>query len=358
MNNLKNDPYEILGVPKDASQEDIKKAYRNLAVKFHPDKNQGNKEAEEKFKDINNAYEILSDEQKRREYDNRGAFTGFNRNPFNNNPFDFESIFENLMGNFNKREKQQEALDIRASMAINLEEAMIGVDKKISYVRRILCPSCGGKKTTSNSKTITCPECHGKGMKMAGYGPMRFSTTCERCQGQGSYIENPCPACQGSGYEKENIEMSVHVPRGIQNGNYLKLQKQGHQGQNGFGTLFIQVGFREHPVFKIDMEYNVYLDAPIPFHIAMLGGELDIPTLHGKQKVEIKRFAKNGDYIFLKGKGLPKGDSNKFTNCRARMIVEFPSHLTEMLEKTLKEMAIDSQTYPEYSELMKEFGDR
>src|SRR4051794_33893864 len=312
----KRDYYEVLGVNRNASTDDIKKAYRKLAVKYHPDKNPGDAVAEEKFKELGEAYEVLIDDNKRAAYDRYGhaAFAagagapGAGRGPGDfgggfHDPFDifrevfgmggesagggiFDQIFGTGMGP-RDRSGRQRGSDLRYDLQITLEEAAFGTEKEIELRKLDACETCGGKGAETGSRTINCPTCGGRGQVISSRGFFQVSQTCPRCRGAGEIIDKPCRACQGEGRLEKPTRVKLKIPAGISTGSRLRSSRHGEAGIRGGpqGDLYVVVHVKEHKIFQRD-EDNLYCEVPIPFTMAALGGDVDVPTLEGKANVK------------------------------------------------------------------------
>jgi len=313
-----NDYYEILGISKNATQEEIKKAYRKLAIKYHPDKNPGDKAAEEKFKEISQAYEVLSDPQKRAQYDQlghetftragRGGAGGFSSYEFHD-PFDiFEqvfgssggsSIFEDLFSGRNTRRKSStgpiDGADLRFDLEIDFEEAVFGTEKKIKIPRMDACPDCNGSGCAKGSTRKNCPYCGGRGQTTITQGFFSLRQTCPNCRGTGQVIDKPCSNCNGSGQVRVEKTLKIHIPPGVDTGSKLKVAGEGEGGIRGGapGDLYVIIHVRPHELFKRDGQ-DVICDLPIDFTTAALGGIVEVPTVTGKAKLKSLKELKTG----------------------------------------------------------------
>ncbi|MBI4710432.1 MAG: molecular chaperone DnaJ [Nitrospirae bacterium] len=308
------DYYDRLGVKKDASQDDIKKAFRRLARKYHPDLNPADKASEQKFKEINEAYEVLGDVKKRTDYDKFGkspfeagqgqGFEGFRGHDFG---FDFggagTDIFSDLFGTRGQRETPLRGADLAASLEISLEEAYKGVTKPITLTREIPCSICSG---TGAEDSRTCPACKGAGSSQQNRGFFRLSQDCPSCRGRGRIVTKACRPCRGSGNSVITETVKVKIPAGAHTGSRLKLQGLGGAGMKGgpAGTLYIEITVRQHPVFKRDGD-DIYVDAPVTFSEAALGGKINVPTLDGTAAMTLPPGTDSGKKFKLRGKGLP-----------------------------------------------------
>ncbi len=321
----KKDYYEILGVSRDASIDEIKKAYRNLVLKYHPDRNPGNKEAEEKFKEITEAYEVLSDPEKRKIYDTYGHAgfgpEGFDwTQDFSRVRMDFSDIFGDIFDNFfsevfgtgyhSTRQRTVERIrgsDLEYRIYITLKEASKGTEKYINVSRYDPCSTCRGTGSKSGVSKITCPMCHGTGRITQSKGFFTITQTCPKCRGEGVIISNPCPNCRGTGRVRNIHKILVKIPAGIENGTSLRLKGQGDVGPNNGprGDLYVTVFVEKDKIFERDGS-NIICEVPITIPQAVLGDEVEVPTLTGKVKVKIPPGTQNGTLLRLKNLGLPR----------------------------------------------------
>lgn len=345
----KKDYYEVLGLKKGASENDIKRAYKRLASKHHPDKNQGSKEAEEKFKEINEAYEVLGDDQKRAAYDQYGhaAFEqgggaggfggGFGGADFGDM---FGDIFGDIFGGGGRaRQRVVRGEDLRYDLEITLEEAVKGITKDIQINTLAHCDSCGGSGSEKGSKVETCPHCHGSGRIRRQQGFFVSESICPTCHGSGKKIEKPCRSCHGEGrvHKKENL--SVKIPAGVDTGNQLRLAGKGAAGENGApaGDLYVVIHVREHNIFERDGN-NLYCEVPISFATAALGGEIEVPTLDGRVKLKIPAETQTGKLFRMRGKGVASTRSGYAGDLICRIVVETPVNLTSEQKELLQKL--------------------
>jgi len=339
------DYYELLEVSRETSGEEIKKAYRRLAVKYHPDKNPGDKAAEEKFKEIGHAYEVLSDEEKRAAYDRYGhaAFQNAGaRGPGGgfHDPMDVfremfrGSGFEDLFGGGGP----QRGGDLRYDVEITLEEAAAGVEKEIKYRRAAQCPACQGSGAEPGSRKQTCPTCRGAGQVMISRGFFSVRQTCPHCHGQGTMIEHPCAKCHGAGRVEETTKLKLRIPPGVDNGQKLRSSSGGEAGGPGAeaGDLYIFIHVHEHDLFQRDGD-DLHCTVPIKFTLASLGGTLDVPTLTGKAQVKIAPGTPSGTQLRLRGRGMPSLRQGGHGDQYVHVEIEVPKKLTAEQKQKLEE---------------------
>src|SRR5580700_82909 len=296
----KRDYYEVLGVNRGAGEAELKKAYRRLAIQFHPDRNPGDKDAEEKFKELNEAYQILSDAERRAQYDRFGhaAFQG-PQGPGGFGGFDFtqgfEEVFSDIFGDFfgtgrgRSRSRSRRGDDLRYDLEVEFEEAARGSEKVVKFQRLTMCESCNGSRARGGSEGArTCPNCRGTGQVRTQQGFFSISTTCGQCRGEGSIIADPCPKCQGQGRIRRPESLSVRIPPGVDNGSRLKLRAEGEAGFGGgpAGDLYVVIHVREHAIFA-RQDNDVIVEVPVSFPQAALGADIEVPTLDGKVKFKI-----------------------------------------------------------------------
>jgi molecular chaperone DnaJ len=343
---MANDYYETLGVGRDASPDELKKAYRKLALKYHPDRNLGNKESEEKFKDISEAYSCLSDPEKRAHYDQFGNTDGFGQaagfggfgatGPFTDI---FENIFEDFFGG-TKRQRPTQGADLRYNLNITLEEAAFGADKEIRIPRWQTCESCGGSGSQPGKPPVTCSNCKGTGHVRYQQGFFSVSKPCGKCHATGKIITHPCGACRGEGKVKVQKDLSVKIPSGVDNGSRLRLSGEGDFGSFGGppGDLYIVLTVETHKIFKRE-GLNLYCDIPISFTTAVLGGEIEVPGLSGSSRLKIPAGTQSGKQFHMKGKGMPKLGSQYRGDIIVEVSIKVPVSLTERQRELLEEFA-------------------
>ena len=350
----KRDYYEILSVERNASGEEIKRAYRKLAVKFHPDKNPDDPHAEEKFKELGEAYDVLMDEQKRAAYDRYGhaAFAHGGRTGGFHDPFDIfrevfsgagggGGIFETFFGTgAAQADGSQRGSDLRYDMQITLEEAAFGVEKEIEVRKLDTCDKCGGNGAAPGSRAVTCPTCRGRGQVVSSRGFFQVSQTCPRCRGLGEVIEQPCDVCGGEGRVEKSSRIKIKVPPGIAHGSRLRSTRNGEAGIRGGdqGDLYIVVHIKEHPIFQRE-EDNLFCEVPISFALAALGGEAPVPTLEGKASLKVPAGTQSGQSFRLRGKGIVHVNGRERGDLFARLLVEVPSRLNNEQRQKLEEFA-------------------
>ncbi len=375
MMTTKRDYYEVLSVERTASGEEIKRSYRKLAVKFHPDKNPGDGAAEEKFKELGEAYDVLMDEQKRAAYDRYGhaAFAqggmGGARGGFHD-PFDIfrevfsgggggAGIFETFFGGGGQssRDGTQRGSDLRYDMQITLEEAAFGVEKEIEVRKLDLCEKCEGSGAAPGSRAVTCTTCHGRGQVISSRGFFQVSQTCPRCRGLGEIIEKPCRVCEGEGRVEKTSRIKIKIPAGIAHGSRLRSSRNGEAGVRGGeqGDLYVVVHLQEHAIFQREDD-NLFCEVPISFPIAALGGEVPVPTLEGKASLKVPAGTQSGQSFKLRGKGIVQVNGRERGDLFARLLVEVPTDLNSEQRQKLDEFA--ALCGEENSPLHKSFFDR
>ena len=344
----KRDYYEILGIPRTASKEEIKKAYRKLAMQFHPDKNPGNKEAEAKFKEASHAADILMDDQKRSMYDRVGHAAeqgGMGGGGFSGGSADFGDlgdIFGDIFGDIlggqrggrsgrsRGRSRAQGGADLQTEMSVTFEEAAFGVEKELHINRSVQCEPCAGSGAKKGSGPVTCDMCQGHGEIRRQQGFFTIAQPCPKCQGSGQMIKEPCEICHGRGRNKKKEKLSVKVPAGIDEGQRLKLSGQGDAGINGgpSGDLYVLIRLEEHEFFKRD-EYDVLCEVPISFSQAALGAEIEVPTLGGRVSMKIPDGTQSGQKMKLRNKGITKLGGYGFGDQIITIHVETPTKLSK-----------------------------
>jgi len=357
---MKRDYYEVLGISKGASADEIKRAYRKLAMKHHPDKHQGDKEAEEKFKEISEAYEVLSDPKKKSTYDQfghdglKGAFGpgGFQWQDFTHFE-DISDIFDGLFGSFGfdsdmfgfgsgraRRGGPRRGSHLRAEIEISLKDAAFGVEKTLSLNRKEVCDTCSGRGAKPGTKETKCDACGGRGTVNSVSGFFSISRTCDQCMGRGSIIKTPCDDCSGTGFTHARRKIKVKVPRGIDNGTRLRITGEGEPGEkNGpRGDLYVTIYVKEDKYFQRHND-DIYCEAPISFITAVFGGEIDVPTLEGPVKMKVPEGTQSNKVFRLRQKGVYhlRGAGRGDQLCR--VVVRTPTNLNSEQKRKLSEFA-------------------
>ncbi|MFH0879629.1 MAG: molecular chaperone DnaJ [Lentisphaerota bacterium] len=383
MAGAKRDYYEVLGVARSATIEDIKKAYRKLALKFHPDKNPGNVEAEEKFKEISEAYEILSDANRRQQYDQFGhqafapgggaGFGGFGGIDLEEALRTFMSafggggsIFDNFFGGMagggggGRGETSNRGSDVRFDLEIEFEEAVFGSHREITLPMMDECPACKGSGADKDSKKETCSRCKGRGILVTTNGFFQVRQNCGTCGGSGEVIRNPCRECRGEGRVKGSRALELKIPPGVETGSRLRLAGKGEGGMRGglAGDLYVVLHVHPHPLFQRRDE-DIFCEIPIPFHIAALGGEIEVPTLQGYAKLKIPPGTESGAVFRLRSRGLvgvhggPNGDQH------IRITIEVPINLKGPQKDIIESLAgsLSDSNHPKAAEVQKMAGE-
>jgi molecular chaperone DnaJ len=352
----KRDYYEVLGVGRNAGDDEVKRAYRKLAVRFHPDKNPDDPHAEEKFKELGEAYDVLIDPDKRAAYDRFGhaAFAqggaGFGGRGFHD-PFEIfrevfgggefgGGIFETFFGGGDRAEDRRRGSDLRYDMQIKLEEAASGAEKEIEITKLDTCDKCKGSGAEPGSRTVRCPACGGRGQVISSRGFFHISQTCPRCRGAGEVIEKPCQKCHGEGRVEKLSRVKLKIPAGIREGSRLRSLGNGEAGTRGGppGDLYVVIHVKEHKIFQRDGD-DLYCDVPIAFSVAALGGEIDVPTLGGRAQLKVPVGTQSGQMFKLRGKGITNVNGRGHGDLFARLIVEVPSRLNAQQRRALEEFA-------------------
>jgi molecular chaperone DnaJ len=348
----KRDYYEVLGVNRGASAEDLKKAYRKLAMKHHPDRNPGNQSAEEHFKEASEAYQILSDPERRAQYDRFGhaAFEqGAGAGGFDFSASGFEDVFSDIFGDFfgttrgRGRSRSQRGEDLRYDLEIRFEEAIFGTERVISVPRLATCEACAGKGTKGGAARTTCSACRGSGQLRFQQGFFTIAKTCGQCGGQGTVIKDPCRSCSGSGVTQKTQSLNIKIPAGVDNGSRLKLRREGESGRNGGppGDLYVVLSVQEHPLFH-RQDNDIVCEVPISFPQATLGAEIEVPTIEGRFKVKVAAGTQSGTVLRLRGKGAPDLRGSGRGDQLVRVVVETPRKLTARQREILEEFARSS----------------
>jgi len=344
----KRDYYEILDVNPNATDTEIKKAYRRLALKYHPDKNPDNREAEDRFKELSEAYEVLSDPQKRATYDQFGhtlnaeGFGGFRSEGFGGFGDIFGDIFSDFFGGAtaSRTRRPQRGGDLRYTLEIDFEQAMTGLETRIEIPRMEVCGECRGQRSEGGRPPDPCPTCHGSGQVRYQQGFFSISRTCSQCGGEGVIITRPCRKCRGTGQVRVTRETTVKIPAGVETGTRLRLSGEGEAGTNNGprGDLYVVIRVRDHAFFARD-GHDLLCEIPISFAQAALGAEIDVPTLSGKERIEIVPGTQSGTVHVMKGKGFPDLHGRGVGDQRITIQVETPTHLNARQRELLEEFA-------------------
>ena len=374
----KRDYYEVLGVDKNADEATIKKAYRQMAKKYHPDLNPGDSEAEAKFKEVNEAYEVLSDSEKKARYDqfgHAGVDPNFGGGAGGGNPFGggfdgfdmgdiFSSFFGGGFGGGGRRSNPnapQRGADISASVVLSFEEAAKGCTKSVKFSHSEQCPDCNGSGAKPGTSASTCGDCHGTGyvttVQRTMLGQMQSQRPCPKCGGKGKVIPNPCPKCGGRGRVRVNVEHKINIPAGIDDSQVLNVRGLGDTGINGGsnGDLRLEITVRPHPIFERD-GYNVFCEVPITFVQAALGAEITVPTLDGKVKFKIHEGTQPNDEFKLGGKGIQRLNGSGRGDQYVKVVIEVPKNLNAEQKSLLKQF--DSSTGEKNYKKRKGFFDK
>ena len=363
----KRDYYEILGIEKGIDTDAIKKAYRKLALKYHPDRNPGNKDAEEHFKEVSEAYEVLSDPQKRANYDQFGhaglsgagfGTAGAGAGGFGGFGVDLEEALRMFMGEFGRgygrsifddffsdmghggARARSRGADLRRDLQISLQEAALGLKKEITVKINQTCKTCNGQGTAPGTSRVTCAQCKGQGTSYSRQGFITFSNTCNKCGGSGTVVEKPCKTCGGQGTIPEKKNIVVKIPAGVETGSRLRIAGSGESGPPGSepGDLYLVIHVAGHEIFSRQGD-NLVAEIPVAFTTAALGGEEDIPTLDGRVKLKIPAGTQSGKIFRLRGKGIPRLHSHGKGDLYIRIIVEVPTNLSAKEKQLLKEFS-------------------
>jgi molecular chaperone DnaJ len=371
--------YKTLGVKKDASEDEIKKAYRKLARQYHPDRNQGDKEAEDKFKEVSAAHDVLSDPEKRKEYDAGPSFGGFGGgNPFGGaagSPFggaggaqagsfggDFGDI---LSGIFNRgggggraRAQQIRGRDLETEVDLGFDQAINGTQISVTVPKQERCETCHGSGAAPGTAPVTCPRCEGRGIDPQNQGFFSISQPCPQCGGAGEIIEDPCPTCGGSGVTQQSKRYKVNIPAGVKDGTRIRLAGKGEAGPRGGpnGDLYVTTRVAASPVFRRLDDGNLEVTVPITIPEAVRGGTIEVPTLDGTKKIKVAPGTKHGALQRLRGEGAPKGKGKGRGDIRYRLEIEVPEDLSEEQEKAVDELATALNGHDPRADLLRKAG--
>lgn len=330
---MDEDLYKVLGVSEDASPEEIKKAYKKLAMKHHPDRNKDDKNAEEKFKQISTAYDTLSDPTKRSNYDNRGqGFQGFG----NQGGFGFHDIFGDM---FRQNQSHSEVpIDLSYQIQISLEEAFLGSQRTIKYNKSVKCDTCNGKGSKDTDSIKNCSLCHGSGVLMHHNGPFISHQHCHACNGKGKKHTNPCGDCNGEGSVQERVEVDINIPRGVITGNRLQLNHKGNYHNGKIGTLYINIHVADHDIFTRH-GHDLIRHITVPFTTLCNGGTVNIQTIDSEISMKIAEGTDIGSVLRIKGKGMPHMNSNLLGDLKCVVNCEIPKNLNDEQKQILEDFS-------------------
>jgi molecular chaperone DnaJ len=368
---LADELYKTLGVAKKATDEEIKKAYRKLARKYHPDRNPDDKEAEEKFKEISAAHDVLADPEKRKEYDAGGQFAGFG-GPGGGNPFGgggaqaggFGDFGDILSGLFNRgggrggRPQQVRGRDLETEVQLSFDQAVNGAQISVTVPKAGRCPTCHGSGAKPGTSPVTCPRCEGRGIDAQSQGFFSISQPCPQCGGGGQIIENPCPTCGGSGLTQQTKRYKVNVPAGVKDGTRIRLAGKGEAGPHGGppGDLYVTTRVTSSPVFRRLDDGNLEVTVPITIPEALRGGTIEVPTLNGTKKIKVAPGTKHGSVQRLRGEGPPKPKGKGRGDIRYRLEIQVPSELTEEQREAAEKLAAAFNGADPRAELLRRAG--
>jgi molecular chaperone DnaJ len=370
--------YKTLGVGKDASEDEIKKAYRKLARKYHPDRNPGDKEAEEKFKEVSAAHDVLADPEKRKEYDAGPAFGGFGGaggSPFGaGNPFgggggaqagSFGADFGDILGGiFNRggggrsKPRAVRGRDLETDVQLSFDEAINGTQISVTVPKAERCETCHGSGAKPGTSPVTCPRCEGRGIDPQNQGFFSISQPCPQCGGAGEIIEDPCPTCGGSGLTQQNKRIRANIPAGVKDGSRIRLAGKGEAGPRGGpnGDLYVTTRVAASPVFRRLDDGNLEVTVPITIPEAVRGGTIEVPTLSGTKKIKVAPGTRHGAIQRLRGEGAPKGKGKGNGDIRYRLEIEVPKDLSEEQQKAVEELATALNGHDPRAELLRKAG--
>jgi molecular chaperone DnaJ len=369
--------YKTLGVKKDASEDEIKKAYRKLARQYHPDRNPGDKEAEEKFKEVSAAHDVLADPEKRKEYDAGPSFGGFGAggNPFGGggSPFgggggaqagsfggDFGDIFSGLFNRGGGRAQAQQirGRDLETEVPLSFDQAINGTQISVTVPKSERCETCHGSGAAPGTSPVTCPRCEGRGIDPQNQGFFSISQPCPQCGGSGEIIETPCPTCGGSGLTQQNKRYKVNIPAGVKDGTRIRLAGKGEAGPRGGpnGDLYVTTRVATSPVFRRLDDGNLEVTVPITIPEAVNGGTIEVPTLDGTKKIKVAPGTKHGAIQRLRGEGATKGKGKGRGDIRYRLEIEVPKDLDEEQRKAVDELASALNGHDPRADLLRQAG--
>ncbi len=350
----KRDYYEVLGVSRSAGDDELKKAYRRLALQYHPDRNPGDAEAEERFKEASEAYAVLSDPEKRRQYDRfgheglGGGAGGFPGGDFAGFGDIFNDIFGDLFGGRpggRARGRGQRGADLRYNLQVSMDEVLEGKEATLQVPKMLRCEPCDGSGARAGTRPEACARCRGTGQAIFQQGLFRISRPCEACGGAGSVVREPCPSCRGAGRTEGQKTLSVRIPPGVEDGMRMRLSGEGEAGISGGppGDLYVVISVAPHPFFEREGP-DLHCEVPVPFAQAALGAEIEVPTLEGKVNVRLNEGTQSGKTLRLRGKGLPSVGSAARGDQYVRIFVEVPTKLTSRQRELLEQFAQESDT--------------
>jgi molecular chaperone DnaJ len=369
--------YKTLGVKKDASEDEIKKAYRKLARQYHPDRNPDDKAAEERFKEVSAAHDVLSDPEKRKEYDagpSFGPFGGAGGSPFGGgNPFgggggaqagsfggDFGDIFSGLFNRGGGRAQAQQVRgrDLETEVRLDFDQAINGTQISVTVPKAERCETCHGSGAAPGTSPVTCPRCEGRGIDPQNQGFFSISQPCPQCGGSGEIIEDPCPTCGGSGLTQQNKRYKVNIPAGVKDGTRIRLAGKGEAGPRGGpnGDLYVTTRVAASPVFRRLDDGNLEVTVPITIPEAVSGGTIEVPTLDGTKKIKVAAGTKHGAIQRLRGEGAPKGKGKGRGDIRYRLEIEVPKDLNEEQQKAVDELATALNGHDPRADLLRQAG--
>ena len=343
---MAEDFYQALGVSKQASPEEIKRAYRKLARQFHPDRNPDDPKAEERFKQIQQAYDTLSDPEKRKQYDAGGAFAGFGAGgggPFSGGGFtsDLGDIFSSIFNRGSREPPQVRGRDLETEVRLSFDQAMNGAQVTVTVPKSERCATCGGSGAEPGSTPTICPRCGGRGIDAQSQGFFSISHPCPQCGGSGQVIEHPCPTCGGSGLTRQTKRYRVNVPAGVRDGTRIRLAGRGEAGPRGGppGDLFVTTRVAPSPVFKQTADGNLEVEVPITIAEAVQGGTVEVPTLNGAKRIRVPAGTSHGTIQRLRGEGPPRAGGRGRGDIRYRLVIDVPRDLDREQKQAVEQLA-------------------